>query len=178
VTGAGSFGSIFLGVNLKGEQCAIKREEVDSHHPQLRHEYKVYRELRGCEGFAHAMWFGTEVYHLISSHPTISSYLFSSHLISSHPISPYLIPLSRLISSHLISSYLISSHLTSSHPISSHLIASYLISSHRDSSHHIMSSHFIQGDFNYLMVDLMGHSLEDLFNQCGRVFSLKTVVVQ
>ena len=62
------------------------------HHPQLRHEYKVYRELRGCNGFPRAHYYGSE------------------------------------------------------------------------------------GDYNYLVLDLMGSSLEELFRRRGNHFSLKTVI--
>jgi len=88
----GSFGSIFLARNAQGAHFAVKREEIGGHHPQLRHEYKVYRELRGCHGFPRAHYYGTE------------------------------------------------------------------------------------GDYNYLVLDLMGNSLEELFRRRGNHFSLKTVI--
>lgn len=35
----------------------------------------------------------------------------------------------------------------------------------------------IEGEFHVLVMDLLGKSLEDLFNECGRKFSLQTVII-
>lgn len=88
--GGGSFGEIYLGVGPSGEKVAVKFEKHGSRCPQLRHEYKVYREVASCHGFCAVHHFGT------------------------------------------------------------------------------------QDNYNVMVMDLLGPSLEDLFNRCGRRFSLKT----
>ena len=90
--GGGSFGEIYLGIGPSGEQVAVKFEKHGSRCPQLRHEYKVYREVAGCHGFCRVYHFGT------------------------------------------------------------------------------------QDNYNVMVMDLLGPSLEDLFNKCNRKFSLKTVL--
>jgi casein kinase 1 len=92
--GSGSFGEIYCGTNVHtGEDVAIKLEPLQSKHPQLLYESKIYRVLQGGYGIPAVKWFGTE------------------------------------------------------------------------------------GDYNVLVIDLLGPSLEDLFNFCGKKFSLKTVLM-
>eukprot|EP00428_Durinskia_dybowskii_P066644 CAMPEP_0170372948 /NCGR_PEP_ID=MMETSP0117_2-20130122/9819_1 /TAXON_ID=400756 /ORGANISM="Durinskia baltica, Strain CSIRO CS-38" /LENGTH=416 /DNA_ID=CAMNT_0010627829 /DNA_START=174 /DNA_END=1427 /DNA_ORIENTATION=+ len=76
-----------------GEEVAIKLEPVNSKHPQLIRETKIYRSLNGVVGIPSVRWFGVE------------------------------------------------------------------------------------GDYNVMVIDLLGKSLEDLFNDCGRRFNLKTVLI-
>ncbi len=49
--GSGSFGDIYLGKHVQsGVQVAVKMEKVNASHPQLNHEYKVYKILKSDEG--------------------------------------------------------------------------------------------------------------------------------
>ncbi|KAL1326024.1 hypothetical protein HN51_036057 [Arachis hypogaea] len=92
--GAGSFGEIYLGTNVQtNEEVAIKLENVNTRHPQLLYESKLYRILQGGTGIPNIKWFGVE------------------------------------------------------------------------------------GEYNVLVMDLLGPSLEDLFNFCSRKLSLKTVLM-
>ena len=58
--GGGSFGQIYMGIgpNLTDTEVAVKFELKGHDSPQLRHEYKVYRELKGCRGICRAYFFG------------------------------------------------------------------------------------------------------------------------
>eukprot|EP00252_Welwitschia_mirabilis_P023606 TRINITY_DN671_c0_g3_i1.p1 TRINITY_DN671_c0_g3~~TRINITY_DN671_c0_g3_i1.p1 ORF type:complete len:483 (+),score=82.30 TRINITY_DN671_c0_g3_i1:255-1703(+) len=92
--GSGSFGEIYLGTNVQtNEEVAIKIEKVNTKHPQLIYEAKLYKVLQGGTGIPNIRWFGVE------------------------------------------------------------------------------------GDYNVLVMDLLGPSLEDLFNFCSRKLSLKTVLM-
>jgi len=59
--GEGSFGDIYLGVNIQTEEeVAIKLESVRAKHPQLLYESKIYRILQGGVGIPNLHWFGVE----------------------------------------------------------------------------------------------------------------------
>ncbi|CAD6564594.1 MAG: serine/threonine protein kinase [Cyphobasidiales sp. Tagirdzhanova-0007] len=59
--GSGSFGDIYLGVNIiSGEEVAIKLESVKAKHPQLEYEAKVYKTLAGGVGVPFVRWYGIE----------------------------------------------------------------------------------------------------------------------
>ncbi|GFP82941.1 casein kinase i isoform delta-like [Phtheirospermum japonicum] len=59
--GCGSFGELFLGVNIQsGEEVAIKLESVKTKHPQLHYESKIYMLLQGGTGIPSLKWFGVD----------------------------------------------------------------------------------------------------------------------
>lgn len=55
--GSGSFGDIYLGVNItNGEEVAVKLESLKARHPQLLYESKLYKILQGGVGIPHIRW--------------------------------------------------------------------------------------------------------------------------
>ncbi|WCJ43774.1 casein kinase I [Euphorbia peplus] len=59
--GGGSFGELFLGVNLQnGEEVGIKLEPARTKHPQLHYESKIYMLVQGGTGIPQLKWFGVE----------------------------------------------------------------------------------------------------------------------
>ncbi|VDN09948.1 unnamed protein product [Dibothriocephalus latus] len=59
--GSGSFGEIFLGLNIQnGEEVAVKLEKVTAKHPQLFFEAKVYRVLTETPGLPHIHYYGLD----------------------------------------------------------------------------------------------------------------------
>lgn len=59
--GGGSFGELFLGVNVQnGEEVGIKLEPARTKHPQLHYESKIYMLLQGGTGIPQLKWFGVE----------------------------------------------------------------------------------------------------------------------
>ncbi|XP_050357670.1 casein kinase I isoform X4 [Nymphalis io] len=64
--GGGSFGEIFLGINVaNGEEVAVKIESIKARHPQLLYESRVYKMLQGGIGIPHIRWYGYEKDHNI-----------------------------------------------------------------------------------------------------------------
>ncbi|GLV34247.1 Casein kinase Ialpha [Carabus blaptoides fortunei] len=92
--GSGSFGDVYLAKNIKtGEEVAVKMEPVETRHPQLLYESKIYRTLRGGKCVPDISFYGQE------------------------------------------------------------------------------------GNYNILVMELLGPSLEDLFTYCNRRFTIKTVLM-
>ncbi|XP_077992025.1 casein kinase I-like [Glandiceps talaboti] len=62
--GSGSFGDIYLGVNIhNGEEVAVKLEPRKARHPQLLYESKIYKILQGGVGVPHIRWYSQEKDH-------------------------------------------------------------------------------------------------------------------
>lgn len=59
--GSGSFGEIYLGVNIQtNEEVGIKLENANTKHPQLLYEAKVYGIVQGGTGIPNVRWYGVE----------------------------------------------------------------------------------------------------------------------
>ncbi|CAM0512754.1 unnamed protein product [Fasciola hepatica] len=59
--GSGSFGAIYLGVNIHtAEEVAVKLERVNARHPQLYFESRVYRVLQGTSGIPQVFFYGLD----------------------------------------------------------------------------------------------------------------------
>ena len=180
----------------------MKFEKENSRCPQLRHEYKVYRELVNCHGFCcvstalhctactvrsmeHValllLYKGAIDGRYLCPHHTHSlthrlsrdhpPYLYCTSLsIPSLSIPSLSIP---LLSPSLSPSYTLS--LLTSPPTSSLHPPLSLLSIPTPSLCLSQVYYFgAQDSHNVMVMDLMGPSLEDLFNKCARKFSLKT----
>ncbi|VDK38080.1 unnamed protein product [Taenia asiatica] len=59
--GAGSFGDIYLGLNIaNGEEVAVKLEPMNARHPQLVYESRIYRLLQNTFAVPRIHWFGSD----------------------------------------------------------------------------------------------------------------------
>lgn len=59
--GAGSFGDIYLGLNIaNGEEVAVKLEPMNARHPQLVYESRIYRILQNTFAVPRIHWFGAD----------------------------------------------------------------------------------------------------------------------
>jgi hypothetical protein len=65
--GAGGFSVVYNASCLQGggKKFAVKAEQMDISTPQLRHEYKVYREMKGILGFSAAHYYGEVKQHRV-----------------------------------------------------------------------------------------------------------------
>ncbi len=135
--GSGSFGDIYLGVNVTtGEEVAIKLESVKTKHPQLLYESKIYRILYGGSKYQLKIFSSSSTMCFIDTFRMLVS--FSDVFVCSK-------------------FFFNCTCLTVGIPN--------------------VRWFGVEGDYNVMVLDLLGPSLEDLFNYCGRRFNLKTVLM-
>eukprot|EP00579_Thalassiosira_antarctica_P030967 CAMPEP_0202028940 /NCGR_PEP_ID=MMETSP0905-20130828/63711_1 /ASSEMBLY_ACC=CAM_ASM_000554 /TAXON_ID=420261 /ORGANISM="Thalassiosira antarctica, Strain CCMP982" /LENGTH=528 /DNA_ID=CAMNT_0048592669 /DNA_START=329 /DNA_END=1914 /DNA_ORIENTATION=- len=183
--GGGSFGDIYLGVGANGEKVAVKFEKHGARCPQLRHEYKVYRELQNAPGFAKVHYFGTQdSYNLMVMDllgPSLEDQfnkcgrrfsLKTVLMIADQMLERIEVMHSR----HLIHRDIKPAKHGARCPQLRH---EYKVYRELQNAPGFAKVHYFgtQDSYNLMVMDLLGPSLEDQFNKCSRRFSLKTVLM-
>ncbi|KAG6486382.1 hypothetical protein ZIOFF_054952 [Zingiber officinale] len=165
--GSGSFGEIYLGTNIQtNEEVAIKLENVKTKHPQLLYESKLYRILQGGTGILNVRWFGVEGDYNVLVMDLLGPSLEDLFNFCCRKLS--------LKTVLMLADQM--ENVKTKHPQLLYESKLYRI---LQGGTGILNVRWfgVEGDYNVLVMDLLGPSLEDLFNFCCRKLSLKTVLM-
>uniref|UniRef100_A0A2H1V0Z5 non-specific serine/threonine protein kinase n=2 Tax=Spodoptera TaxID=7106 RepID=A0A2H1V0Z5_SPOFR len=156
--GCGNFGELRLGKNLyNNEHVAIKMEPMKSKAPQLHLEYRFYKLLGTHEGVP-------KVYYLGTCGGRYNAMVMELLGPSLEDLFVHCGRRFRLKTVLMIAMQLVSAVKQFSAP---------------STAEGIPEVYYFGpcGKYNALVMELLGPSLEDLFDLCGRRFSLKTVLM-
>lgn len=159
--GAGSFGEIFWGIDTaSNKEVAIKLESIKVRHPQLLYENRIYKILHNKES---------------NFHPSITRYN-RNVFITTNKIVPnrggaFVDGLRSVGSANTDGG----GDVTAS-AIGRQNLYPATFQELREVVGFPLSYYYgTEGEYNVMVMDLLGPNLEDLFNYCHRRFSVKTV---
>lgn len=158
--GAGSFGEIFWGIDtVSNKEVAIKLESIKVRHPQLLYENRIYKILHNKESNFHPSITRYNKNVFITTNKVIPSRggAFVEGLRGGTPQQDGVADGSSVTQRRQML-----------HPASFQELREVVGFPH--------CYYFgTEGEYNVMVMDLLGPNLEDLFNYCHRRFSLKTV---